>query len=95
MDPATRQLIARRAVSLWLRADLDVLVSRVLRRSNRPLLKLGDPRAILAELIDRRHPVYAEADVAVDSGEGSPEATVIRAIAALASCSLTTLPPEL
>jgi len=95
MDPATRQLIARRAVSLWLRADLDVLVSRVLRRSNRPLLKLGDPRAILAELIERRHPVYAEADVAVDSGEGSPEATVTRAIAALASCSLTTLLPEL
>jgi len=95
MDPATRQLIARRAVSLWLRADLDVLVSRVLRRSNRPLLKQGDPRATLAELIERRHPVYAEADVAVDSGEGSPEATVTRAIAALASCSITTLPPEL
>jgi len=48
MDPATRQTIARRGVSLWLRADLDVLVSRVLRRSNRPLLKQGDPRAILA-----------------------------------------------
>ena len=94
MDPVTRELIARRAVSLWLRADLDVLVSRVLRRSNRPLLKQGDPRAILAELIERRYPVYAEADVAVDSGEGSPEATVTRAIAALASCPLTTLPPE-
>ena len=94
MDPATRQLIARRAVSLWLRADLDVLVARVLRRSNRPLLKQGDPRAILAELIARRYPVYAEADVAVDSGDGSPETTVARAIAALASCPLTTLPPE-
>ena len=94
MDPATRQTIARRGVSLWLRADLDVLVSRVLRRSNRPLLKQGDPRAILAELIARRYPVYAEADVAVDSGDGSPETTVARAIAALASCPLTTLPPE-
>ena len=94
MDPATRQTIARRGVSLWLRADLDVLVARVLRRSNRPLLKQGDPRAILAELIARRYPVYAEADVAVDSGDGSPETTVARAIAALASCPLTTLPPE-
>ena len=94
MDPASRQTIARRGVSLWLRADLDVLVARVLRRSNRPLLKQGDPRAILAELIARRYPVYAEADVAVDSGDGSPETTVARAIAALASCPLTTLPPE-
>src|ERR1700747_187484 len=95
MDPATRELIARRAVSLWLRADLDVLVSRVLRRSNRPLLKQGDPRAILAQLIERRYPLYAEADVVVDSGEGSPEATVSRAIAALAACPRAILPPEM
>jgi shikimate kinase len=94
MDPVTRELIARRGVSLWLRADLDVLVSRVLRRSNRPLLKQGDPRAILAQLIDRRYPVYAEADVVMDSGEGSPEATVSRAIAALAACPRAALPPE-
>jgi shikimate kinase len=94
IDPATRDLVVRRGVSLWLRADLDVLVSRVLRRSNRPLLKQGDPRAILAELIERRYPLYAEADVVVDSGEGSPEATVSRAIAALAACPRAILPPE-
>ena len=94
MDPATRELIRCRGVSLWLRADLDVLVSRVLRRSNRPLLKQGDPRAILAQLIERRYPVYAEADVVVDSGEGSPEATVSRAIVALASCPRASLPAE-
>ena len=94
MDPATRALIARRAVSLWLRADLDVLVARVSRRSNRPLLKQGDPRAILAELIERRYPVYAEADVIVDSGGGSPEVTVTRAIAALAACPLAATPSE-
>jgi len=93
MDPATRELVARRGVSLWLRADLDVLVSRVLRRSNRPLLKQGDPRVILAELIERRYPLYAGADVVVDSGEGSPEATVTRAIAALAACPRAMLPP--
>jgi len=68
-------------------------VSRVLRRSNRPLLKQGDPRAILAELIERRYPSYAEADVVVDSGEGSPEAAVSRASAALAACPRTILPP--
>ena len=94
MDPATRFVIARRGVSLWLRADLDVLVSRVLRRSNRPLLKAGDPKAILAELIERRHPIYGEADAVVDSGEGSPEATVTQAIAALVACPLSTMPPE-
>ena len=95
MDPATRELVARRGVSLWLRADLDVLVSRVLRRSNRPLLKQGDPRVILTELIERRYPLYAGADVVVDSGEGSPEATVTRAIAALAACPRALLPPEM
>jgi shikimate kinase len=94
MDPSTRALIARRGVSLWLRADLDVLVARVSRRANRPLLKQGDPRAILTGLIDRRHPVYAQADVTVDSGEGSPEATVTRAIAALAACPRASMPPE-
>ena len=93
MDPATRAVIAQRGVSVWLRADLDTLVVRVSRRSNRPLLKSGDPRAILAKLIEQRYPVYAEADVVVDSAEGSPEATVNRAIAGLAACRLTTLPP--
>jgi shikimate kinase len=90
MDPATRQLIGERGVSLWLRADLDVLAARVSRRNNRPLLKSGNARAILATLIEQRHPVYAEADVVVDSGEGSPEVTVGRAIAALAACPLAT-----
>ena len=94
MDPATRAVIARCGISLWLRADLDVLVSRVSRRSNLPLLKQGDPKAILAGLIERRHPVYAEADVIVDSSAGSPEATVTRAIAALAACPIATMPPD-
>jgi shikimate kinase len=94
MDPATQALIARRGLSLWLRADLDVLVARVSRRNNRPLLKQGDPRAILAGLIERRYPVYAEADLVVDSGDGSPEVTVTRAIAALTACPLATMPPD-
>jgi shikimate kinase len=94
MDPATRRVIGRSGVSLWLRADLDVLASRVSRRSNRPLLKTGDTRAILADLITRRYPIYAEANVIIDSGEGSPELTVNRAIAALACCPLAAVPPE-
>ena len=92
MDPATRRLIGERGVSLWLRANLDVLAARVSRRNNRPLLKSGNARAILTTLIEQRHPVYAEADVVVDSGEGSPEVTVSRAIAALAASPLATTP---
>jgi shikimate kinase len=78
---------------VWLRADLDVLTARVARRSDRPLLKAGDPRAILAELIERRHPIYGEADIVVDSGDGSPEATAARVIAALADCPLAATAP--
>jgi shikimate kinase len=92
MDPATRRIIAARGVSVWLRAELDVLFTRVSRRSNRPLLKRPDPRGVLAELIERRHPIYAEADITVDSGEGPPDATASRAIAALANCERTFLP---
>jgi shikimate kinase len=94
MDQMTRRVIERRGVSLWLRADLDVLVSRVSRRNNRPLLKVGDTRTVLGELIERRYPVYREANVIVESGESSPELTVTRAIAALASCPLATTPPQ-
>jgi shikimate kinase len=94
MDPATRRVIGARGVSVWLRAELDTLFARVSRRTNRPLLKTPDPRAVLAELIDRRYPIYAEADVTVDSGDGPPDATASRAIAALADCGRTVLPPE-
>jgi shikimate kinase len=87
-------VIAARGVSVWLRAELDVLFARVSRRSNRPLLKTPDPRAVLAELIDRRHPIYAEADVTVDSGDGPPDATAGRVVAALAHCPRASLLPD-
>jgi len=93
MDPATRRIIAERGVSVWLRADLDVLFTRVSRRTNRPLLKTPDPRGVLAELIERRHPIYAEADITIDSGDGPADATASRAIAALARCERMQLPP--
>ena len=70
MDPETREAIGGTAVSVWLRAELDVLVSRTAGRTHRPLLNSGDPREILSGLIDLRYPVYAKADVAVDSPAG-------------------------
>lgn len=70
MDPETRAVIAAGAVSVWLRADLDVLVQRTAGRTHRPLLNKGNPRQILAELIAQRHPVYGQADVVVDSVAG-------------------------
>lgn len=95
MDASTRAAIRRRGVSVWLRADLDVLMARVSRRNNRPLLKERDPRAVMAGLIERRHPIYAEADLAVDSSEGPPDQTATRVIAALAACPLSQMPAEM
>ncbi|HTH98984.1 MAG TPA: shikimate kinase [Stellaceae bacterium] len=83
MDPRTRAEIRSASVSLWLRAELDVLVSRVARRKTRPLLNQGNPQEILARLIDLRYPVYAEADIVVDSRPGPTEATVQSALDAL------------
>jgi len=83
MDPETRALIRERGISIWLRADLDLLHQRVSRRSNRPLLKHGNPREVLARLIDQRYPVYAQADVTVDTVDGPPEATLERVMTAL------------
>ena len=94
MDPSTREAITRRGVSVWLRADLDVLLARVSRRSNRPLLQQDDPRAVLAQLIEQRYPVYAEADLVIDSGEGPAEQTVTRVIAALTACERASQPPD-
>lgn len=85
MDPSTRALLRQRAISVWLRADLDLMLSRVARRNNRPLLKNGDRRAVLEKLMAERYPAYAEADLTVDSVDGPPEATVERVMAALAA----------
>jgi len=80
MNDETRALINERAVSVWLKAELDLLLERVLRRNTRPLLKTGDPRDILGKLMDERYPIYSEADVVVESGEG-PHGRVVSAIA--------------
>ncbi|WP_414638339.1 shikimate kinase [Azospirillum sp.] len=83
MDPQTRALIRERGLSVWLRADLDILLARTARRTNRPLLKKGDPREILSRLMEQRYPVYAEADLTVESDENPPEYTVERVLEAL------------
>ncbi|SLN32664.1 shikimate kinase [Oceanibacterium hippocampi] len=79
MDPESRQRIEERGISIWLRASLEVLVGRCLRRNNRPLLQRGDPATILGELMDKRYPVYAEARLVVDSGD-NPHDIVIEDI---------------
>ena len=67
VHPETRALVKDEAISVWLKAEIDILFERVSRRSNRPLLKTANPRATLQKLIDDRYPLYAEADVTVIS----------------------------
>ncbi len=83
VDPDTRALIGSMAISLWLRADLEVLFERVSRRSHRPLLKTADPKGTLARLMEERYPIYAEADITVDSGAGPIGAMVERVLEAV------------
>ncbi|MDX2074142.1 MAG: shikimate kinase [Alphaproteobacteria bacterium] len=76
MNAEIREAIISRTLSIWLRADLDVLVERVSRRDTRPLLKTGDKREILQRLMDERYPVYAQAAITIDSNSG-PHDTVV------------------
>ena len=76
IDDETRALLAEKATTIWMRADLDVLVKRCGRRSNRPLLKNGNPREILGRLMETRYPVYAEANVEVYSRDEPHEIAV-------------------
>ena len=85
MNGGTREAIKERAISIWLNADLELLLKRTLRRNNRPLLKRADPRATLERLIIDRNPVYAQADIRVDSIDGPPELTLDQVLQALAN----------
>ncbi|WP_312125954.1 shikimate kinase [Brevundimonas sp.] len=71
MNPETRALMKDHSVSVWMRADLDVIAERVARRDTRPLLRNRDPLAVLKDLAEKRYPIYAEADLTVDVGVGS------------------------
>ncbi len=72
MRKETRDAIRGWGISVWLRADLDLLLRRVSRRKNRPLLRNENPRQTLEKLMEERYPVYAEADIVVDSGDRPP-----------------------
>ena len=79
MDPTTRALIKSQGLSVWLRANIDLLMERVTKRPTRPLLKNEDPRGTMERLMAERYPVYAEADITVDSN-GGPHDTVVQQI---------------
>jgi shikimate kinase len=83
MDPETRALMRERALTVWLRADLEVLYDRVKRRGHRPLLSNGEPKEILARLMTQRYPVYAEADLIVESTAQPADITTEQVIEAL------------
>ncbi|HEV7371115.1 shikimate kinase [Arenibaculum sp.] len=83
MDPQTRELIRDHGISIWLKAELDVLVARTGRRNNRPLLRQGNPKDILARLIETRYPVYAGADVTVATDDAPLAESTGRVLAAL------------
>ena len=67
MDERTRANIKGHGISIWLRAELPVLLHRVRRRDNRPLLASGDPDKVMRDLMKKRYPIYAEADITVES----------------------------
>ena len=83
MAAETRDKIRHCAISIWLRADLDLLTRRVGRRRDRPLLNHGNPRETLAHLLTQRSPLYAEADIVVESGDETPDQVAETVIAAL------------
>ena len=84
MLPETRGAIRENGVSIWLKADRDLILSRVRRRSNRPLLKSGDPETVIDRLIAERQPVYAEADIHIQSRDVAHDVVIDDILAALA-----------
>jgi shikimate kinase len=84
MNPDTRAAIGAKGISIWLKAELDVLMKRIRRRHDRPLLKTDDPGATLRQLIDQRYPIYALADLTVQSREVPHDKIVDEIVDALA-----------
>jgi shikimate kinase len=86
MRAETREQIAKDGISIWLKADLDLLMSRVSRRDTRPLLRRKNPAGIMAKLIEERYPVYAQADITIVSRDAPHEEIVNEIIEAVAAC---------
>jgi shikimate kinase len=83
MDPETRARIQENGISIWLKANIDLLLERVKRKDNRPLLRNTDSRTALMRLMVEREPVYALAEITVESDDGPHDTVVRRIIAAL------------
>jgi shikimate kinase len=84
MNDETRGNIRKLAIAVWLRADLELLLERVRRRTDRPLLNTSDPEAVMRRLMETRYPVYSQADIVVDSRNASHRAVVCDVVRALA-----------
>ena len=85
MNRATRDLIGAKGISVWLKAEPDVLLRRIRRRSDRPLLRTPNPEATMKGLIEERYPVYTEADVTIHSRDVPHEIIVDEIIGAVAA----------
>jgi shikimate kinase len=84
MNEETRSNIRHSAIAVWLRADLEILLDRVRKRNDRPLLHTCDPEAVMRRLMEARYPVYAQADIVIDSRNASHRAVVCEVLSALA-----------
>jgi shikimate kinase len=84
MNAETRRNVADRGVSVWLQADLDLLMQRVQKRPNRPLLRTPDPRAVMKRLMEERYPVYATARITVTTRDDKREIITGEVLEALA-----------
>jgi shikimate kinase len=83
VNAETRALVKASALSVWIKADFELLFARVQRRSNRPLLKTLNPRQTLQDLIDKRYPIYADADVTIVSRDVPQDQVATEVIEAL------------
>lgn len=83
MNAETRARVKELGVSVWLKAEPDVLMRRVRKRSNRPLLQTADPEATLRAMLAQREPVYALADLTIQSRDEPHEVIVGDIVAAL------------
>jgi shikimate kinase len=83
MNPLTRAAIAAHGISVWLKAEIDILMERVSKKQNRPLLKTADPRGTMERLMAERYPVYATADVTVPTRDERKEVIAAEVIEAL------------
>jgi len=92
MNETTRALIKQQAVSIWLKAEIDVLLERTSRTNDRPLLAKGDPLTILQNLKAIREPVYAQANLTVTSEDLPIDETTERVLLALANHTTTVSP---